>query len=82
MADVFSEVLGKQISFIDITPEEMADALKSIGFPGWQADGLIEDYAHYARGEASAVYNTVKDISGSNAISFREFVKDYKNLFV
>ena len=29
------------------------------GGPDWQADGLIEDYAHYSRGEASEVAGVV-----------------------
>jgi len=31
------------------------EALVAAGIPDWQADGLIEDYAHYLRGEASEV---------------------------
>lgn len=30
----------------------------------WQADGLIEDYAHYSRGEASEVATGVQDATG------------------
>jgi hypothetical protein len=33
----------------------MRDALLSLGMPEWQVDGLIEDYAHYRRGEASGI---------------------------
>jgi hypothetical protein len=39
----------------------MRGALLGAGFPVWQADGLIEDYAHYRRGEASSIISGVKD---------------------
>ena len=35
-------------------------ALLAAGIPPWQADGLIEDYAHYRRGEAAAVADGVR----------------------
>ncbi|WP_205509582.1 SDR family oxidoreductase [Longitalea arenae] len=81
LAAIFSEVLGRKISFIDVSAEEMEGALRAAGFPEWQVGGLIEDYAHYARGEAAAVYNTVKAVTGSDPVSFRQFVQDHTVLF-
>lgn len=81
IAEIFSEVLDKKISFINVTDEQMAGALKAAGFPDWQVGGLIEDYAHYARGEASEVYDTVKEVTGTEAITFNRFAQDYKGLF-
>ncbi|MCY1245576.1 NAD(P)H azoreductase [compost metagenome] len=81
LAALFSEVLDKPIQFIDIAPEEMKAALLSVGFPLWQADGLIEDYAHYSRNEASEVYATVENILGKPARQFKNFVEDYAEDF-
>jgi len=81
MAETFSHVLGKKVTFIDVDPEQMKEAFKAAGFPAWQVEGLIEDYAHYSRGEASEVYNTVNDITNRSAITFEQFVNDYKALF-
>lgn len=81
LAALFSEVLDKPIQFIDIAPEEMKAALLSVGFPLWQADGLIEDYAHYSRNEASEVYATVEDILGKSARQFKNFVEDFAEDF-
>src|SRR5215467_9941834 len=50
-----SEALGKQITFTDIPEAAMRSALAGLGVPPWQADGLVEDYAHYRRGEAAAI---------------------------
>jgi uncharacterized protein YbjT (DUF2867 family) len=82
LAGIFSTVLGKQVTFIDVSPEQMEAALQSAGFSECQLGGLIEDYAHYARGEAAQVYNTVKEVTGIPAISFEQFVSDHKALFL
>jgi uncharacterized protein YbjT (DUF2867 family) len=82
IADVFSRILGKQITFIDVTPEQMEGALHAARFPEWQVGGLLEDYAHYARGEAATVYPTINDVTNISATSFEQFVDDYKMLFL
>lgn len=82
MADIFTRVLGKPVKFTDVSPEQMEGAVRAAGFPEWQVGGLIEDYAHYARGEAAVVSNAVPAVTGHAAIRFEQFVQDHKALFV
>jgi hypothetical protein len=56
-------------------------ALLSVGLPHWQVDGLIEDYAHYRRGEASSIASGVQDATGSPPRSFDSFARDYASAF-
>ena len=56
----------------------MRDALLSLGMPEWQVDGLIEDYAHYRRGEASGISTSVEDATSFRPPSFLAFTRDYK----
>ncbi|MDJ1484952.1 SDR family oxidoreductase [Cytophagaceae bacterium YF14B1] len=81
IAEYLSYELKRSILFINVSPEDMRNALLSVGFPEWQADGLIEDYAHYARGEASAIFSDIEVITGKSARSFDNFVKEYASLF-
>src|SRR5215204_7445488 len=81
MAEGLSEALGRQVTFIDILPEAMRDAFLGFGVPEWQADGLVEDYAHYRRGEAEAVTWGVQDAIGKAPRSFEEFARDYAPMF-
>lgn len=76
-----SAAIGRKIEFIDISPETLKNILLSIGFPIWQAEGLVEDYAHYKLGEASEVQSGVQDATGKEPRSFDSFAKDYANLF-
>ena len=83
MASVFTTVLGKPpVSHVDLPEAAMRDGLLGFGFPEWQADGLIEDYAHYRRGEASAVSTAVRDVTGQPLSSFRQFVQGYRHAFL
>jgi uncharacterized protein YbjT (DUF2867 family) len=81
MASQLSETLGRRISFVDVSEAAMRDALLSLGMPEWQVDGLIEDYAHYRRGEASGISSTVVDVTSFRPRSFLEFTRDYKQAF-
>ena len=49
--------------FVDAPPEAFAESLREV-LPAWQIDGLLEDYAHYARGEAATVHSTVAEVTG------------------
>jgi cytochrome c2 len=44
-------------------------------------DGLIEDYAHYPRGEAASIGPDVSAVTGRPAGSFETFLADYKTAF-
>jgi uncharacterized protein YbjT (DUF2867 family) len=81
MAEKLSAAIGREIQYVDIPPESMMDALLGFGMPQWQAAGLIEDYAHYRRGEALAVATGVQDATGSPPRSFDDFARHYASAF-
>jgi uncharacterized protein YbjT (DUF2867 family) len=82
MASRLTDALGKRITYVDIPETEMRSALLSFGFPEWQADGLVEDYEHYRRGEASDISPAVQHVTGHPPGAFREFASDYKQTFL
>lgn len=82
MASQLTTVLGKAVTFVDVPEAVMRDGLIRFGFPEWQADGLIEDYPHYRRGEAAGVSTAVQDVTGVPPRSFRDFAKDYRQAFL
>jgi uncharacterized protein YbjT (DUF2867 family) len=81
MADQLSRAVGRTITFVDVPPESMRAALVSLGFPAWQADGLLEEFAMYRRGEAAEVESGVNEALGRPPRSFDEFARDYAPLF-
>lgn len=81
MAEQLSAAVNRHVQFIDVPPEVMRDALIKANFPEWQADGLIEDYAHYSRGEAAEVTSGVEEATGKSPIPFDVFARDYARAF-
>lgn len=81
MAMQFSEALDKRVDYVEVPDAPMHDALLSYGMPAWQAEGLIEDYGHYRRGEASGVSHDVQGVTGIASRSFRTFLNDYRHAF-
>jgi len=73
--------IGHPVRFESIPPEAFLAALTGAGMPTWQAEGLVEDYAHYDRGEASAVSPDVAQVTATSARSLRDFAHDYADAF-
>lgn len=82
MAASLSEATGRPIKFVNVSSEAMREALLHMGVPLWQADGLVEDYAHYRRGEAETIAAGVEETTGRPPRSFAAFARDYASAFV
>ena len=81
MASALSKAIGRPVAFMDVSPDAFAAALKSAGVPSWQVDGLVEDYAHYARGEAQAISRHVREVAGIHPRDVDKFAEDYASAF-
>ena len=81
MADGLSEAVGRTIAFVDVPPEAMHGALDGLGFPAWQADGLVEEFEMYRRGEAAGIESGVTEALGRSPRPFAEFARDYAPFF-
>ena len=80
MAAALTAALGRGVTFVDVPPEAFAGRLRGI-LPPWQVEGLLEDYAHYRRGEAAAVSPAVAEITGRPPIDIWQFARDYAPAF-
>ena len=81
MAEGLSKALGREITFINVPPTAMREAVLQVGFPEWQADGLIEDYAHYAKNEAASIEAGIQEATGKTPRTFADFAQDYAPVF-
>lgn len=80
IAEALSAATGREIEFVDVAPEAFRASLDGV-LPDWQLDGLVEDYAHYGRGEAVAVLSTVVDVTGIEPRDIVQFARDYADRF-
>ncbi len=81
MAQAIGTAIKREVTFVDVPPEQFAAALQQLGMPPWQIEGLVEDYAHYRRGEAAMVSDAVRVLTGTEAHHIRRFADDYAHAF-
>jgi NAD(P)H dehydrogenase (quinone) len=81
-AGVFSQVLGKPITYVEATLEQTEKALKARGMPDW----LVAHLLFIARTTAKGGFSTentepIRTIVKRAPITTRQFVEDHKSLF-
>lgn len=82
MASELSEAFGRTIEYLDTPPETMLEALLAARMPRWQAEGVLEDYEQYRRGEAAAVSSAVRDVTQHPPTRFSQFAADHARQFL
>ena len=80
IAAALTAALGRTVRFIDVPPEAFADGIRGL-LPPWQVDGLLEDYAHYRRGEAATVSPAIAEVTGAAPRGIEQFARDYAAAF-
>ncbi len=81
IAAAFGAAGGHEVRFETVPEEAFAAALEGAGMPAWQVCGLIEDYAHYERGEAADVSSDVERVTGRPPHSVTDFARDHSSSF-
>lgn len=77
IAVAFGAAAGHEVRFEPVTSAAFRVTMEQAGMPPWQAEGLVEDYAHYGRGEAADVSPDVQRVTGRPARSLREFAAEH-----
>jgi uncharacterized protein YbjT (DUF2867 family) len=78
VAQIMSDVLGRKISFVDITPEQMRTGLLQAGLPKDYSEFLIMILGFFKEGYSSAILDNVEKITGRQPITFKQYVQDYR----
>jgi uncharacterized protein YbjT (DUF2867 family) len=81
IAGALGEAAGHPVEFQSVAPEDFLSTLVGVGMPEWQAEGLVEDYGHYDRGEAAAVSGDVESVTGSAPRDLTTFAADHADAF-
>ena len=81
-AEVFSQVLGRKITYVATTIEQAEQAMKARGMPDW----LIAHLVTVARLASAGAISTersgsIREIVKRGPLTTRQFVEDYKALF-
>ena len=73
VADILSDVVGRTIRYVNLTPEEAKRAQLAAGMPPYMADALAELFAERRIGKESRVWPTVVELLGREPTPFRAF---------
>jgi len=81
IARIFSEVLGREIKYVDVPEEAARKGMFDLKMPAWLVDAIMELNQIGKAGYVADVLPTVKDVTGSNPRTFRLFAEENVRLF-
>jgi uncharacterized protein YbjT (DUF2867 family) len=81
VAEALSEVLGKEVRYVNISLEDAKRAMLNMGLSGWRADVLIEYAKAHSEGYSNFTTEDVEQLTGHRATSYEEFATDFKRVF-
>jgi uncharacterized protein YbjT (DUF2867 family) len=83
IAEAFSQVLGKTVSYVPVTLEQNEQAVRSRGLPDWLVTHLLLVAKATATGGFSKEnVKPIVDIVHREPITIKKFVEDFKGAFV
>ena len=81
VAEALSEVLGKEVGYINIPLGKAKEAMLNRGIPEWRADALNEYAKAHSEGYSDWTTDDVEQITGHPATSYKEFATDFERVF-
>lgn len=77
VAEKFSKVLNRPVSYINLTPPALKQARMANGEPEWYLDAELQLFAFWAEGMGTLISTDVADVTQKPATSFDEFAQYY-----
>jgi uncharacterized protein YbjT (DUF2867 family) len=81
VAEILSEVLGKEVSYINIPLETAKEAMLGMGVPEWRAEVLIEYAKAHSEGYSDWTTDDFERLTGHPATSYKKFATDFGRIF-
>jgi uncharacterized protein YbjT (DUF2867 family) len=81
VAEKISQAIGKQVTYVNVSPEDFKQAMVQAGQPSWLADSLNELYAVLSAGHGSVVTSVIAEVAKKQPYSFNQFAQDYAEMF-
>lgn len=76
-----STAVGKEIKYVDVPPAEAKKAMLGMGMSEWLAQGLLDLYEDWANGKAEKTFDTVKELTGKDPITFDDWAREHAGAF-
>ena len=79
-ATKIAEALGREITLVDVPPEQSREESLAMGLPVEMVDGIMRHMADES-GRCGQVYGTVREITGREPRTFGDWVRDHVDAF-
>ena len=80
-AEVFSGVLGREITYKEPGDEEYRRVMKERGFSDVYIDAMIAVFGKIKKGQVAHTSDSVRKILDRPPISLKEYVEEYRDVF-
>lgn len=81
VATTFSNVLGKNVQYVNVPHAASFEAMTGMGMPAWIAEGYGELMEGFGEGFANSTTDCVATLAGHPARSIEQFARDYAFVF-
>ena len=81
VAEALSEVLGKEVRYVNISLEDAKRAMLNMGLSEWRADVLIEYAKAHSEGYSNFTTEDVEQLTGHPATSYKTFANGFAQVF-
>src|SRR5919107_3675495 len=81
VAEALSEVVGKEVSYINVSLEKAKEAMLNKGIPEWRADVLNEYAKAHSEGYSDFTTGDFEKLTGHRATSYKKFASDFEQMF-
>jgi uncharacterized protein YbjT (DUF2867 family) len=81
VAKALSEVLGKEVRYVNVSLEDAKRAMLNRGFPEWRADVLSEYAKAHSEGYSDFTTEDFEQLTCHPATSYKRFASDFECMF-
>jgi uncharacterized protein YbjT (DUF2867 family) len=81
VAERLSRILGRTVTYKDVSLAVMRERLLASGMPEWHVDVQVDFNTALSAGHASTITNTVETVTGNPARTLEQFIREYLLLF-
>jgi uncharacterized protein YbjT (DUF2867 family) len=82
IAGVIAAVTGREVSVVDVSPEQAAQAARDRGGSAWEVEHLGDMLAHFRAGHSDSVTDDMKRLTGHEPRSVADYVHDRQDDFI
>jgi uncharacterized protein YbjT (DUF2867 family) len=81
IADIFTQVLRRKISYVDGDVTAYQNRLRSAGLAEWRIAAVCDEFRAISEGIIDHTTNTIKELLGKDPTSLAQYIEDNRDLF-